>query len=190
MLKPAGNLDSSMEHRVVAIVVDDDEVFRIRLCRALRERHWDAHDASDSEAGLRLTRELSPDLVLLDLKMPGAGGLETIERIKALDSTICIIMLTGYGSIATALQALRLGADHYLSKPMDADQILAAYSELQGRSLSPAEHPTVPSLARVEWEHIQRVLADCSGNVSHAAKLLGLHRRSLQRKLSKYPPRQ
>ena len=98
-------------------------------------------------------------------------------------------MLTGYGSIATALEAVRRGADHYLSKPVDVDQILAAYeavnSSRPGDSFPPT---TVPSLARVEWEHIQRVLTDCGGNVSQAAKLLGLHRRSLQRKLSKVPP--
>jgi two-component system response regulator RegA len=101
-------------------------------------------------------------------------------------------MLTGYGSIATALTATRLGADHYLSKPADADQILGAFYRLTGVAGGGAvAEPTpvdVPSLARVEWEHIQRVLEDCDGNISQAAKLLGLHRRSLQRKLSKYPP--
>ena len=95
-------------------------------------------------------------------------------------------MLTGYGSIATALEAMRCGANHYLTKPVDADQILAAY---EGHLPSSEAAASVPSLARVEWEHIQRVLTDCGGNVSQAAKLLGIHRRSLQRKLSKYPPR-
>jgi len=99
-------------------------------------------------------------------------------------------VLTGYGSIATALEAVRLGANHYLSKPVDVDQILAAYEVIDSSSPGQSSPPaTVPSLARVEWEHIQRILTDCSGNVSQAAKLLGLHRRSLQRKLLKYPPR-
>ena len=103
-------------------------------------------------------------------------------------------MLTGYGSIATALAATKLGASHYLSKPVDADQILTAYQKLTTEdnfeAVEVMEEPTeVPSLARVEWEHIQRVLADCDDNISKAAKLLGIHRRSLQRKLSKYPPR-
>src|SRR5205085_2354809 len=103
------------------------------------------------------------------------------------DATIAVIILTGYGSIPTAMQALKLGADHYLSKPADAEQILAAYAELAAGSMPKQAPTTVPSLARVEWEHIQRVLSDCSGNISQAAKLLGIHRRSLQRKLAKYP---
>ena len=129
-----------------------------------------------------------PDLVLLDLRMPETSGLNLIEDIKNLDSTIAVIILTGYGSIATAMQALKLGADHYLSKPVDADQILAAYDELHTDLPDKKIPDTVPSLARVEWEHIQRVLSDCSGNITQAAKLLGIHRRSLQRKLAKYPP--
>jgi two-component system response regulator RegA len=99
-------------------------------------------------------------------------------------------MLTGYGSIATAVEAMKCGADHYLSKPVDVEQILSAFETLRDRARSGTQPPmTVPTLARVEWEHIQRVLEDCGGNVSLSAKLLGMHRRSLQRKLSKYPPR-
>jgi two-component system response regulator RegA len=101
-------------------------------------------------------------------------------------------MLTGYGSIATALTAMKLGANHYLSKPVDAEEILAAYQRILGGEnewLDGKTDQAAPSLARVEWEHIQRVLADCDGNVTQAAKRLGLHRRSLQRKLAKYPPR-
>jgi two-component system response regulator RegA len=118
------------------------------------------------------------------------GGLDIVRELRALDKTTCIIMLTGYGSIATALAATKLGASHYLSKPADADQILTAYEKITAGLPSGAEpsDTEVPSLARVEWEHIQRVLADCEGNISQAAKLLGLHRRSLQRKLQKYPP--
>jgi two-component system response regulator RegA len=108
-----------------------------------------------------------------------------------MDTTLSIVMLTGYGSIATALEAVRCGADHYLSKPVDVDQILATYEAVRTSAPGDASPPaTVPSLARVEWEHIQRVMTDCDGNISQAARLLGLHRRSLQRKLSKYPPRE
>lgn len=169
------------------LIVDDDEVFRTRLCRAFRDRGWTAEAAADGQAALRLAREDSPDLAVLDLRMPGMNGLDLARELRALDETICIIMLTGYGSIATAVAATKLGAAHFLTKPADADQILSAYRSLSGE---PAAEPTenVPSLARVEWEHIQRVLADCDGNISQAAKLLGLHRRSLQRKLFKYPP--
>ncbi len=117
--------------------------------------------------------------------------MEIVRRLRALDDTICIIMLTGYGSIATALTATKLGADHYLTKPADADQIVREYERItsgQEASTEVPEDVQAPSLARVEWEHIQRVLADCDGNISQAAKVLGLHRRSLQRKLFKYPP--
>jgi len=122
--------------------------------------------------------------------MPGESGLEVVKSLRESDSTISIIVLTGYGSIATAIEAVRRGADHYLTKPVDVDQILAAYEDVNSPRTGDSSPPaTVPTLARVEWEHIQRILTDCSGNVSQAAKLLGLHRRSLQRKLSKYPPR-
>jgi two-component system response regulator RegA len=98
-------------------------------------------------------------------------------------------MLTGYGSIPPAISAMKKGADHYLSKPADADQILAVYDTLRSAvSDAPGLPETVPTLARVEWEHMQRVISDCDGNISQAARLLGIHRRSLQRKLSKYPP--
>jgi two-component system response regulator RegA len=179
--------ETTSEHLVV-VVVDDDQIFRNRLCRAFRDRGCEAHEAGTKEETLELASSVSPDLVLLDLKMPGLSGLDLIEDIKKLDSTIAVIILTGYGSIPTAMQALKLGADHYLGKPADAEQILTAYDELNSDSVRQHVPTTVPSLARVEWEHIQRVLTDCAGNVTHAAKLLGIHRRSLQRKLSKYPP--
>jgi len=100
-----------------------------------------------------------------------------------------IIVLTGYGSISTAISAMKRGADHYLSKPADADQILAVYDTLRSAPSGLPETPdTVPTLARVEWEHIERVISDCDGNISQAARLLGIHRRSLQRKLAKFPP--
>ena len=181
-------LKQTVSDPLVILVVDDDEVFRERLCRAFRDRGCEAHSAYTATETISAARSLSPDLVLLDLKMPGLSGLDLIQDIKKLDATIAIIILTGYGSIATAMQALKLGADHYLGKPADAEEILAAYAGLGGSSGKQAP-TTVPSLARVEWEHIQRVLSDCSGNISQAAKLLGIHRRSLQRKLAKFPPR-
>ena len=172
----------------VVLVVDDEATFRNRLCRAFRERGWEAHAADGGTEALELVRNTSPDLVLLDLRMPEVSGLDLIERIKELDPTITLFILTGYGSIPTAMQALKLGADHYLAKPLDVDQILTAYEDVGRDAVGKSAPLTVPSLARVEWEHIQRVLSDCSGNISQAAKLLGIHRRSLQRKLSKYPP--
>ena len=183
----ASTKEAASAHPVI-LVVDDDPIFRNRLCRAFRDRGCEAHESDTAADTLRLAGDVSPDLVLLDLKMPEVSGLDLIQNIKKLDATIAVIILTGYGSIPTALQALKLGADHYLSKPADAEQILAAYRDLNQDSAVKDAPTSVPSLARVEWEHIQRVLSDCSGNISQAAKLLGIHRRSLQRKLSKYPP--
>ena len=129
------------------------------------------------------------DLIISDYRMPGLTGLEFLQLLAREGYDIPLIMLTGYGSIPTAIAATRLGADHFLTKPSDAEQILAAYERInQGAKPDSEPATSVPSLARVEWEHIQRVLADCGGNVSQAAKLLGLHRRSLQRKLYKDPP--
>jgi len=182
-----GPKQTAVEHLVV-LVVDDDDIFRNRLCRAFRDRGCEAHESDTAEETLRLAGSLSPDLVLLDLRMPGLSGLDLIQDIKKLDSTITVIILTGYGSIPTAMQALKLGADHYLGKPADVEQILGAYLEIRTESSGKNIPTAVPSLARVEWEHIQRVLSDCSGNITQAAKLLGIHRRSLQRKLLKYPP--
>jgi two-component system response regulator RegA len=111
-----------------------------------------------------------------------------VRELKALDAMTNVVVLTGYGSIATALEAVRLGATHYLTKPADVDDLLAAFERAtKPPTESVAIEHNVPSLARAEWEHINRVLADCGGNISQAARLLGLHRRSLQRKLSKYP---
>jgi two-component system, response regulator RegA len=173
----------------LALVVDDDEVFRNRLCRALALRKWEAEAAPDGDEALKFARDRSPDLVLVDLRMPGKGGLDVVPELRAIDSSMTIIVLTGYGSIPTAISAMKKGADHYLSKPADVDQILAVYDTLRSTPSDAPEAPqTVPTLARVEWEHMQRVIADCDGNISQAARLLGIHRRSLQRKLVKYPP--
>jgi two-component system response regulator RegA len=119
--------------------------------------------------------------------MPGRSGLEVVRHLRALDAQTRVVVLTGYGSIATAVEAMKLGAVNYLAKPADADQVLAALGVTEPSDAG-AEAQT-PSLARVEWEHIHRVLQDCDNNVSEAARRLGLHRRSLQRKLARIPPR-
>jgi two-component system response regulator RegA len=176
----------------IALIVDDDDVFRNRLCRALKERGWSAFGAVDGASALDIMAREGPELAVIDLRLPGMGGLDIVRALRDLDETVCIVMLTGYGSIATALTATRLGANHFLTKPADADQILTAYQNISAGAEAtaiPEGTHSVPTLARVEWEYMQRVLMDCSGNVSQAAKLLGLHRRSLQRKLLKYPPR-
>jgi two-component system response regulator RegA len=172
------------------LIVDDDEAFRFRLQRAFLSRGWEAACAGDRTEALAQSRQQSPDLILVDLRMPDVDGLDLVSELREIDDSSTVVVLTGYGSIATALAAVRRGADHYLSKPIDVDQIVAAFEDLQRGELRPEAKAvkTAPTLARVEWEHIQRVLADCEGNISEAARVLGIHRRSLQRKLGKYPP--
>jgi two-component system response regulator RegA len=167
------------------LIVEDDERFRERLARALSARGCDVRAVSSVDEAVAAASQESPELAVVDLKLPTGSGLDVVRAIHGIDPTTKIVVLTGYGSIATALESVRLGATHYLTKPVDADQVLAAF---EGRGGALEQPPVeVPSLGRVEWEHIQRVLADCDGNVSQAARLLGIHRRSLQRKLSKFP---
>jgi len=165
------------------LVVDDDDAFRMRLVRAFRDRGFDVAGAASHDEAVASATADSPELALVDLRLPGRSGLDVVQALKAIDLTTRIVVLTGYGSIATAVESMRLGATSYLTKPVDADQILAAF---EGSPLATATG-AVQSLARVEWEHIQRVLADCDGNVTQAARRLGIHRRSLQRKLFKNP---
>jgi two-component system, response regulator RegA len=172
------------------LVVDDDEGFRERLARALRDRGHEVRTAGSPEEASRLAMEDSPECAVVDLRMPGGSGLDVVSALKTVDPATTVVVLTGYGSIATALEAVRRGALHYLQKPVDADELLAAFARggvLPAREVS--LEPTAPSLARAEWEHIQRVLSDAGGNISEAARRLGLHRKSLQRKLQKHPPR-
>lgn len=172
------------------LLVDDDEVFRKRLARAMTGRGYAVREAGSLEEACVHARSDSPELALVDLRLPGASGLEVVRALVEIDPATNVVVLTGYGSIATALEAVRLGATHYLTKPVDVDEILAAFARKDAPDqpfTSERDDEHVPSLARVEWEHIQRVLTDCHGNVSKAARLLGVHRRSLQRKLHKMP---
>ncbi|MEP6864637.1 MAG: response regulator [Deltaproteobacteria bacterium] len=172
------------------LIVDDDEVYRNRLARAFVDRGYDVRTASDHDGGVTAATTESPEFAVVDLKMPGKSGLELVKSLHEIDPATKTIVLTGYGSIATAIDAVRLGATYYLSKPADADDIVAAFARGEAPPLEPpADHEyRAPSLARAEWEHINRVLSDAGGNISEAARRLGIHRRSLQRKLQKYPP--
>ncbi len=181
------------------LLVEDDEALQVRLGAALRRRGFEVIAARSAEEAVRASRTDSPELALVDLRLPDGDGIGVVRRIHEADPTTNIVVFTGYGSIATALEAVKVGASWFLTKPADADEILAAFArgdETLREALglpafdAPNDNPPAhspPSLARVEWEHIQRVMADCGGNVSHAAKALGIHRRSLQRKLGRKP---
>lgn len=168
------------------LIVDDDELFCQVLARAFTRRGYEtgtAHRAADAVA---LARTFQPARAVLDLRLPGQSGLELIPELLTINRDMQIVVLTGYASITTAVEAIKLGALHYLTKPTDATQILAAFDNAQGnKDITIREKPM--SLERLEWEHIQKVLADCRGNVSAAARELGMHRRTLQRKLAKRP---
>jgi len=172
------------------LVVDDDAVFRERLGRAFQDRGYRVKTAANHGEALRRLSEFEPKIAIVDLRLPGPSGLQIVADLRARSAQMQILVLTGYGSIANALEAVRLGADGYLSKPADVEDIEAALSRTTTVGKPEAEQSTVatPSLARVEWEHIQRVLTDCGGNLSEASRRLGVHRRSLQRKVQKYPP--
>lgn len=168
------------------LFVDDDEAFGDRMCRALQTRGLAVTRAATAAEAMRAATLDSPEIAVVDLRLPDGHGLDLVRDLHALDETTRIIVLTGYGAIATAVESLKLGATDYLTKPIDAKQLVAAFDPDEIKTSAPRTF-TVPSLARVEWEHIQRVLADCEGNISEAARALHMHRRSLQRKLSKYP---
>jgi two-component system response regulator RegA len=170
------------------LIVEDDDVLRPRLARAFRERGFEVREAPDVDTALDTARSDPPEYALVDLRLGTRSGLEVVRGLAELDPATAIVVLTGYGSIATALEAVRVGATHYLTKPADVDDVLAAFARgAGGPVVSDAAPDSTPTLARVEWEHINRVLSDCGGNVSQAARILGIHRRSLQRKLAKYP---
>jgi len=172
------------------LLADDSELFRERLARAFRDRGFHVQTAANYDEAMAVSRQSVPQLAVVDLRMPGKTGLELVRDLLALDASIRVLILSGFGSIATAVDAVKLGAVNFLPKPADADDILAAFerSEVALPEEATGETVEVPSLARAEWEHIHRVLADCENNISEAARRLGIHRRSLQRKLRKRAP--
>lgn len=168
------------------LLVDDDEDFRTVLRAALEKRGYAVTTASGVEEALTLAEQNPPEFAVVDLKMPGPSGLVLVRRLKELDAATCIVMLTGYASIATAIEAVKLGATHYLAKPANAAEIIAAFGKVEGdERASVADAPL--SVERLEWEHLQRVLKEHDGNISATARALNMHRRSLQRKLAKNP---
>lgn len=172
------------------LLADDSQLFRERLARAFRERGFTVYTAGDYDEAMAAARLNPPRLAVVDLRMPGKSGLELVRDLRTLNSETRVLVLSGFGSIATAVDAVKLGAVNFLPKPADADDILAAFerSDVELPEEVTPDVAEVPSLARAEWEHIHRILADCEGNISEAARRLGIHRRSLQRKLRKRAP--
>ncbi len=176
-----------MEKRV--LVIDDDETFNRILTRALVRHGLAAEGATDAEAALAMARRSRPGRVVLDLSLGGSSGLALIEPLLRLDPNCRIVVLTGYASIATAVDAIKLGAIQYLAKPVEVEAILAAFDADRRPNVEEAPATEPLSVDRLEWEHIQRVLHEFEGNVSATARALRMHRRTLQRKLAKRPVR-
>jgi two-component system response regulator RegA len=178
-----------MHDPALLLIVEDDRPLRERLAKAFEDRGFEVRSAATGRDARSIVAEEPPECVVLDLRVGDENGLDLIPALLDADPETRIVVLTGYGSVATAVEALRRGATHYLTKPADADEIMAAFERRRGASPPPTPPLQPMSLDRVEWEHINRVLVDCGGNVSEAARILGLHRRSLQRKLAKHPSR-
>jgi two-component system response regulator RegA len=168
------------------LLVDDDEVFLRVMGRALQRRGFDVFSAYTIEEALSLARVHCPAFAVVDLKLENDTGLNLIPGLRALNSDMMIVLLTGYASIATAVEAIKLGADNYLPKPVRVDELTEALAGKSGAAAA-GEDVARMSVERLEWEHIQKVLQENNGNISATARSLGMYRRTLQRKLAKKP---
>ncbi|CAO1663877.1 MULTISPECIES: response regulator transcription factor [Halomonadaceae] len=170
------------------LIVDDDEMFCHVLNRALTRRGYEVIVAHDADQALAMAAQYLPTMATLDLKLENSSGLKLLPELLAISPQCRIVVLTGYSSIATAVEAIKLGAVNYLCKPVDADDVLTAFERQSGDpDIELADNP--PSINRITWEHIQKVLQEHDGNISATARALGMHRRTLQRKLQKRPVR-
>jgi len=170
------------------LVVDDDAVFAAVLARALTRRGFEVESAAGVVEAVGKAQQFDPQFAVVDLKMPDGSGLALVEQLRRLSPAMRIVVLTGFASVATAVEAIKLGAIHYLPKPADADDIVAAFDRDAGDTAVAVKNRPL-SVERLEWEHIHKVLAENDGNVSATARALGMHRRTLQRKLGKKPGR-
>ena len=169
------------------LILDDDEPFRRRLTRAMERRGFETTPAESVAEGLAMVRRAPPAYAVIDLRLEDGNGLDVVEALRAARPESSIVVLTGYGAIATAVAAVKIGASDYLSKPADADDVEAALLASEAVKPPPPENPM--SADRVRWEHIQRVFELCDRNVSETARRLNMHRRTLQRILAKRSPR-
>lgn len=168
------------------LLVDDDPTFCEVLRGALAKRGFEVHMAENVATGIELAESVEPEYAVIDLRIGVESGLSLLRYLHELDANTRIVILTGYASIATAVEAIKLGAVHYITKPADADEIVSALHKDEGDiNVEIKEKPL--SVRRLEWEHLQKVLVEHGGNISAAARALGMHRRSLQRKLEKRP---
>ena len=165
------------------LLIDDDEVYARILQRSLQRRGLQVRIAHDAASALALVEAQAPEFALVDLKIGASSGLDLIAPLRAARADMQIVLVTGYASVATAVEAIKRGADNYLPKPVTAEALLRALNDEPAAE----EVDTMTPLSRLEWEHIQQAMLACDGNVSAAARLLGMHRRSLQRKLAKRP---
>ncbi|EIC30534.1 MULTISPECIES: response regulator transcription factor [Methylomicrobium] len=171
------------------LLVDDDETYCRVLKSALEKRNYEVLVANDVQSGMALAEQNLPEYAVIDLRIGHESGLELVKKLISLDANTACVMLTGFASIATAVEAIKLGAVHYLTKPANADEILAALHKNEGdTTVSISENPL--SVKRLEWEHLQKILMQHEGNISAAARALNMHRRTLQRKLEKRPVRE
>lgn len=171
------------------LLVDDDEIYCEVLADALDKRGYHVTIAHNLANAMQLARRQEPEYAVVDLRIGTESGLELVKQLSELDENTRIVMLTGYASVATAVESIKLGALHYLTKPATADDVVAALHRDEGdTSVPPAENPL--SVRRLEWEHLQKVLTEHNGNISAAARALNMHRRTLQRKLAKHPVRE
>jgi two-component system response regulator RegA len=169
------------------LIVEDDKSFLQRLTRAMESRGFTVTTAESVAEGLNRLEIASPAFAVVDMRLEDGNGLDVISALKRRRPDARAIILTGYGNIATAVNAVKLGAVDYLSKPVDADDVVAALLALDGRKAEPPENPM--SADRVRWEHIQRIYELCGRNVSETARRLNMHRRTLQRILAKRAPK-
>jgi two-component system response regulator RegA len=170
------------------LLIDDDVTFNAVLARALTRRGFQVTSVTVAEFALARAQELRPEAVVLDLNLGGASGLNLIRPLLDIVPACRIVVLTGYASIATAVEAIKLGATQYFAKPVELDAIVAAFEAAAAEESAAAPPPSDPlSVDRLEWEHIQRVLHEHEGNISATARALKMHRRTLQRKLAKRP---